>query len=284
MSWLDVSLITGAVALLAIVFWGHTASRRVAIVMVVVAVGIAAPTVVRVARDSLRSDARSPSGLAILGDSDEIPDVGPLPESSGISDTVRRRVAQSIVKVTGRACGQRVNGTGWIVANGLVATNAHVVAGMVAPAVIDSRDANHDAVIVAFDPVLDVALLRTPQIGAPLELHDGPQAGIFGIFGHPHGRPLRVAPARLELTGSIDGAGPDIYGTGSYQRPVMVLATKLAPGDSGSPVVDREGAVVGMTFAIDPDGAAIGYALDASALTRTLAVATDRPVAVPACL
>ena len=40
-----------------------------------------------------------------------------------------RRAAPSVVRVLGTACGLGVSGSGWVAGNGLVVTNAHVVAG-----------------------------------------------------------------------------------------------------------------------------------------------------------
>ncbi len=279
----DVALFASAAAVLAAVLLIRASARRLALFALIVAVVAAVPAAQRALRDIPNSDVSFPSGLAILGDADQIPDVGPVPRSSGISDRVRRRVERSVVKVTGRACGELVTGTGWVVSDGLVATNAHVVVGMLDPRVVDISGTSQRAALVGFDPVLDIALLSSSSTGTPLELRDSPQTGTFGVFGHPHGRPLRVAPAGLLVSGSINGQGPDIYGQGSHRRPVMVLATQLEPGDSGAPVVDSEGAVVAMTFAIDPDDDSIGYALEASAVQRVLDTGPGERIPPPPC-
>ncbi|MCX7621200.1 MAG: CvpA family protein, partial [Acidimicrobiales bacterium] len=54
------------------------------------------------------------------------PDLGPPPADSGLSPELQARVARSIVKVEGIACNRVQEGTGFVVADGLVVTNAHV--------------------------------------------------------------------------------------------------------------------------------------------------------------
>src|SRR5262245_29202985 len=57
------------------------------------------------------------------------------PEKGIARDPDVRRASQSVVRITGIACGLGVEGSGWVVTRGLVVTNAHVVAGIVAPRV-----------------------------------------------------------------------------------------------------------------------------------------------------
>jgi uncharacterized membrane protein required for colicin V production len=72
----------------------------------------------------------------------------------------------SVVKVEGEGCGGVVEGSGFVVGNGLVATNAHVVAGIRHPYVDDSNG-SHSATPIWFDPNLDFAILRVPNLAGP---------------------------------------------------------------------------------------------------------------------
>ncbi len=65
---------------------------------------------------------------------------------------------------------------------------------------------------------------------------DGPVGDVGAVYGHPGGGPLQAAPARVG--DEILAVGTDIYRTGSSRRHVYVLASKLAPGDSGGALVD----------------------------------------------
>ena len=64
-----------------------------------------------------------------------------------------RAAADSVVKILGNACGLGVEGSGWVAGNGLVVTNAHVVAGQKDTRVlVRGREPGLDAVAVSFDP------------------------------------------------------------------------------------------------------------------------------------
>jgi S1-C subfamily serine protease len=202
------------------------------------------------------SDAPYPSALGPL---DSPPDPG-LPPEAAISEAVNRTVTKSIVKVSGRACRQIQEGSGWVTTSGLVVTNAHVVAGEDDTTVEDSTGAEHDASVVAFDPVRDLAVLRVDELDvAGLPLGAGGVGDVGAVYGHPGGGPLRPAPARVGE--KIVAVGTDIYRTGSSRRNVFVLAASLAPGDSGGALVNTNGEVIGVAFAIDPGSDGTSYAI-----------------------
>ena len=55
----------------------------------------------------------------------------------------------------------------------------------------------------------------------------------------------------MRIAEQIVARGTNIYRTASTERDVFVLAAVTAPGDSGGPVVDADGQVVGVLFAFD---------------------------------
>jgi hypothetical protein len=202
------------------------------------------------------SDAPYPSALGPL---DSPPNPGKPPKTS-LSAAADARVKASTVKVTGRACSEIQDGTGWIAAPGIVVTDAHVVAGEHHTEVVFADDTQHDATVIGFDPHRDVAVLAVPDLGAaPLPRADGHTGEADAVYGHPGGGALVASPARLGQ--EIIAVGTDIYRTGSSRRHVYVLGASLAPGDSGGPLVNQSGAVVGMAFAIDPGQSNTAYAL-----------------------
>ncbi|MET1000924.1 MAG: MarP family serine protease, partial [Acidimicrobiia bacterium] len=191
------------------------------------------------------SDAPYPSALGPL---DDPPDPG-LPPEAGVDPEVDERVRESIVKVTGHACRQIQEGSGWITTDGLVVTNAHVVAGDRETIIEDIDGEQHSATVVAFDPVRDLAVLEVDNgdlEGPGLMLGTGEVGDLGAVYGHPGGGPLRAAPARVGE--KILAVGSDIYRTGKSERNVLVLAASLAPGDSGGAVVDGDGTVIGVAF------------------------------------
>jgi len=197
------------------------------------------------------------------------PEVGTPPSSTGMTQATADAVDDSVVKVEGEACGRIQEGSGFFVASDLVVTNAHVVAGEDDTSVelVDGRDA--DATVVAFDPQRDLAILRTEVTGPALPLDPGEIGDVGGVFGHPGGGPLEISP--FQVADQITARGRDIYDQSASERQVLVLASNLAPGDSGSALVDPDGQVVGVAFAIAPDKPGVAYALAIDELQAVLA-------------
>jgi uncharacterized membrane protein required for colicin V production len=198
------------------------------------------------------------------------PDPGASPGSSGLSPALADQVARSAVKIEGVACSRVQEGSGFFVADDLVVTNAHVVAGEQNSTVELSDGSTLDAVVVAFDPDRDLAVLRTNGAGRPpLPLREANVGDTGGVFGRPGGGPLEISPFRVG--DQINAVGRNIYGSGTSSREVLVLASHLAPGDSGSALVDPQGQVVGVAFAIAPDKPGVAYALAIEELEAVLA-------------
>jgi S1-C subfamily serine protease len=213
----------------------------------------------------------------------EAPDVGPAPKSSGLSQATADRITQSVVKVEGQACDRIQDGTGFVVAPDLVATNAHVVAGEGRTDVIDSQGETHSGRVVAFDPERDLALVSVPGLNRPvLPLATGRQGDKGAVFGHPGGGPLRLAP--FAIGRALVATGTDIYDDGGARRQVLVLASSLRPGDSGSALVDPSGHVLGVAFAIAPDKPGVAYALAVSELRAVLRGPHAAPVDAGPCI
>jgi S1-C subfamily serine protease len=198
------------------------------------------------------------------------PDVGPPPEASGLSPDVEARVVPSTVKVHGVACRRIQEGSGFVVGPGLVVTNAHVVAGESETVLQRSDGSEVRAEVVAFDPNRDLAVLRAEDIDRPaLPRGDIDVGGTGAVFGHPGGGDLRVAP--FQVGREVRARGTDIYDRNTTEREVLVLASALRPGDSGAALVDLEGRVVGVAFAIAPDRDGVAYALALEELEAVLA-------------
>jgi S1-C subfamily serine protease len=225
------------------------------------------------------SEAPYPTALGPLEDP---PDPGPPPRAV-LPRHIDRDVRPSVVKVSGRCTDQFQEGSGFVVDDHLVATNAHVVAGEDSTTVYDNDDRPHQAEVVAFDPTRDIAILHAPTLEArPLELVMGEEGDLTAVYGHPGGGALRAAPARLGER--FTAVGTDIYRTGESSRQVFVLGAALQPGDSGAPVVDGDGGVVGVAFAIDPAQSATAYAMTVQEIRPVLEAAGDEPVSTGVCL
>ena len=220
------------------------------------------------------SEAPYPSALGPL---DSPPDPGVVPRTK-LSPGVDALVRRSILKVTGNACHQIQDGSGWVASPGIVVTNAHVVAGERSTTVVDATGAPMRAIVIDFDPVRDLAVLSVPRLQAPaLTLATGTTGDEGAVYGHPGGGPLKVAPARIGE--EIVAVGTNIYRTSTSRRHVFVLAAALAPGDSGGALVNRNGAVVGVAFAIDPGRKGTSYALTDREVRPALAAAATHSLA-----
>ena len=189
------------------------------------------------------------------------PDPGAPPAETGITEEVSDRVVASTVKVEAAACGRLQDGSGAVVGDDLIVTNAHVVAGAEQVGVFRGDDGQPvRAEVVAFDPDRDLAILRADGIDRPaLPIGDIEVGQSGAVFGYPGGGDLDISP--FEIGQRVDANGTDIYDRSSTVRDVFILAAELRPGDSGAALVNPAGEVVGVAFAIAPDRHQVAYAL-----------------------
>jgi S1-C subfamily serine protease len=167
---------------------------------------------------------------------------------------------QFVVKVTGTGCGGLVTGSGFPIGNGYVVTNAHVVSGTANHRVDTPGGVGMKAEVVYFDPDRDVALLYVPDYaGAALDLGSGERGTKGAVIGYPGGGPESVQPAVVD--GAIEAAGRDIYNQKPVTREIFVISARVRPGNSGGPLVDLQGRVVGIVFATSASQPDQAYAL-----------------------
>jgi S1-C subfamily serine protease len=167
----------------------------------------------------------------------------------------------SVVKIQGIGCGGVVSGSGFVVAKGLVVTNAHVVAGIGFPEVID-KFTSYRATPIWFDPNLDVAVLRVSRLtDPPLTLSNQilPDADAAAILGYPGGGALIADDAAI--IDHVTAVGRNIYNQGIVQRDIYEVQTDVEPGDSGGPLLAPDGTVAGVVFAKSLTQDNVGYAL-----------------------
>lgn len=194
---------------------------------------------------------------------------------------IARAAEDSTVKVIAETCGRLSTGSGFAVGEGYLVTNAHVVAGGEAVSVsVDGRLA--DAVVVIFDPDIDVALLWAPETGAPplrLATSDPVRGAGGAALGYPGGGGLTVVAAAV--ADDYDARGRDIYGTRPVTRRVLELRAQVERGNSGGPFVLADGTVGGMIFAEARSDEDVGYALAASAVAGRINPGIGEQTAVP---
>ena len=235
-----------------------------------------------------------PSGFILnaLARFDPLPQIsGPgaggvrAPTSRIARDPEVRAAAAGVVRVLGTACGLGIEGSGWVAADGLVVTNAHVVAGESDTVVqVGGTGSRLDARAVAFDPRNDVAVLRVAGLQArPLPAApDAPAGRAVAVLGFPHNGPYDVRAARLGPTRQV--LSQDAYGNGPLQRVVTTFRGLVRSGNSGGPLVDARGRVVATVFAAavghGPKG---GYAVPGAIVRRRVAGAGAGQVSTGPC-
>ena len=201
------------------------------------------------------------------------PNAGVAAPRAGIArDPDVQEAAASVVKILGTACGLGVEGSGWVAGDGLVVTNAHVVAGERDTRVlVGGRQPGRPAQAVHFDPRNDLAILRVDALGAePLPLAGGISAGTSAaILGFPLNGPFDVRPGRLGPTRRVRSS--DAYGRGPVERSMTALRGLVRSGNSGGPMIDGEGRVVTTIFAATTSGQRGGYGVPNPVVARALA-------------
>jgi S1-C subfamily serine protease len=182
------------------------------------------------------------------------------PDPKVVADPDVMAAGASVVRVLGTACGLGIEGSGWVASPGLVVTNAHVVAGEDDTTVTTQGGASLEATPVHYDPENDLALLRVDAGLPALPVVPGPQSGASAaVLGYPENGPYSVSPARLGET--RETIGEDSYGQGPVRRPIASLRGTVRSGNSGGPIVDTRGRVLGTVFASTTTGAPGGFAV-----------------------
>ncbi len=194
------------------------------------------------------------------------------------------KAATVYVKVEGKQ--GRASGSGFLIQvdgdTGLVATNRHVIAstpGRLTPTKYElvfwsgtKKEQVLKAEVVAVDPDEDLAILKVSSKGlpAPLDLNPAKLRETMTIytFGFPLGDTLSTDRANPTVTigkGTI-GALPE-DGQGKIKR--VQLDGELNPGNSGGPIVDSEGKLVGIAVS-KIVGTKISFAIPPTDLTSLL--------------
>jgi S1-C subfamily serine protease len=238
-------------------------------------------------------DERMPSGLLTqaVAELEPLPQIrGPEPEVAApegniVGDPDVQEASARTLRVTSRACGYGVEGSGWVAGRDLVVTNAHVVAGQTATHVMVGETGRRlPAKVVVFDEKNDIAVLRVKGLGlTPLRLAPPKPGKDVAVIGFPENGPLDIEPARTGPTQRVSSG--DAYDNGPVQRVVTSFRVYVRPGNSGGPAVNEYGRVVSTIFASRTDSDNSGYGVPSRIVHRHLKVAADStaPVSTEGC-
>jgi S1-C subfamily serine protease len=199
---------------------------------------------------------------------------------------IRARIEPSVVDVIASLTydDETASGTGFIVgsAAGLVLTNNHVVRDATSVAVtVPATGRTYRARIVGVDVAADIAVLQIRPVtalpSAPIGDSAGVGAGVpvvsFGNRAGAGGAPA-VARGVISGTGRTIQADDGASGFTETLRGMLATTARIEPGDSGGPLADSAGAVVGVDTAAGTGGTATGYAIPIDT-----AIAKERQIA-----
>ena len=211
----------------------------------------------------------------------------PVPDAS--TDTpALNRAAGSVLKIAGTAyqCGQNQTGTGFVVSEDRVVTNAHVVAGVSEPVVEMPDGGAMPGRVVYFDTKHDLAVLAVEDLPVqPLPLStDLPNGSPAAFAGYPHGGPFQSRPATIQDITTV--LVPDIYGSNPSPEEIYRLAGNVQPGNSGGPLLTTEGQVAGVIFAKATSDAEMGFTITMDDLNpvASQAASLSAPVSSGQCI
>jgi S1-C subfamily serine protease len=215
-------------------------------------------------------------GLPRLIDAVGVPTTAPSIPDLALDSPALSQAAASVVRITGNApsCGTGSVGSGFVVAEDRIVTNAHVLAGVTELVVEVPGELPKTGRIVYFDPVDDLAVVAVDNLdAAPLAASPTLGPGTKAAFmGYPYGGPFSAQAAEVLASGST--LVPDIYGSNPIPRAVSTLAADVQQGNSGGPLLTVDGAVAGVIFAKSDATGNVGYAL---AMEEVLPVIAQAP-------
>jgi trypsin-like peptidase/colicin V production protein len=201
---------------------------------------------------------------------------GALPVPTSVDTPGVQHVEQEVVKISSLGCGGLVTGSGFPVAQGYVITNAHVVSGTSAHEIITPSGRELKATVVFFDPERDVAILYVPGFTAQAVTFGPAGRGTNGaVIGYPGGGTERVVPAVVD--GAISAEGRDIYNQNLVTRQIFVMQASVHPGNSGGPLVDLDGHVLGLVFATSAGDPNQAYALTDDEISSDIQAGLGNP-------
>ena len=240
-----------------------------------------------------------PERIKALWDTSGLPDVlqpfgrTPIipvnpPDAALAANPVVTTAERSVVKIRGLApsCQKVLEGTGFVVGQNRVMSNAHVVAGSKSVTVQTSDGQEYDAHVVSYDPDADISILDVPNLTAAALVFDEVQArtGTDAIvLGYPGGGDFSATPARIREV--IELKGPDIYRSKTVTRQVYTIRGTVRQGNSGGPLIDLNGMVLGVVFGAAVDDAETGFVLTTEEVSRQLRqIGNTEAVATGTCI
>jgi len=164
---------------------------------------------------------------------------------------------------------QRGMGSGFIInTDGLILTNAHVIAGADQVKVTLKDGRTFDGKVVGSDPVTDVAVVKVDAENLPVIMLGDSNKLQIGEWAIAIGNPLGLD--NTVTTGIISGIGRNSSQIGVPDKRVDFIQTDAAinPGNSGGPLLNAKGEVIGINTAIIQNAQGLGFAIPINTAQR----------------
>jgi S1-C subfamily serine protease len=207
--------------------------------------------------------------------SNDVPAAGRVRIPRLARDSAERQAKRLTVRVRNISCQGVGRGSGFAVARDILVTNRHVIAGAdrLEVSTWDGRTLEASSAVVGV--LRDIGVVevdgRLPlvgEFGPPLEPGD-----VLTAVGYPLGGPLTLSEGTV--VDRVDGA--DYLGVPGT---VMRITAPIQKGNSGGPVLDRRGRIVGIVYALEVD-TGFGLAIPVDTVRRLVDIGGFEDV--PAC-
>jgi S1-C subfamily serine protease len=151
---------------------------------------------------------------------------------------------------------------------------------------VDAGGKSYDATMISFDPKVDISILAVPDLPEkPLKFADSPVKTDTSavVLGYPGGGGYEATSARIREIINLEG--PDIYHDATVTREVYTIRGAVQQGNSGGPLIDLNGNVLGVVFGAAVDDADTGFVLTAKEVANQLTrIGDTQPVSTETCV
>jgi serine protease Do len=199
------------------------------------------------------------------------------------TEVVERVPADMFEQFFGRRSGERVSpglGTGFIIReDGLIVTNAHVVAGASRISVMRRDGATFPARLLGADETNDVAIIKIEARGLPVAPLGDSRSILVGewaiAIGNPYGFVLGNSEPSV-TAGVVSGVGRNLVARGegpSAYFDMIQTDASINPGNSGGPLVTADGEVIGVNssiFSTSGGSIGLGFAIPINRVRRVV--------------
>lgn len=187
-------------------------------------------------------------------------------------------VKSSVVLVRGQTANGAVVGSGFVynyTGEIVVITNYHVVQGTTSRSITFTNGHGYSAHVLGSDVYADLAVLSVddapPEEFNPLPIISSSLLKVGDLvvaIGNPY---ELVGSMTTGIVSQLGRAVPEELAGGYSIANVIQISAPLNPGNSGGPLLNSKGLVVGVTFAIIENSTGVGFAIPSSTILREIA-------------